>query len=150
MRPTKKWLAPATASSSVAVQPRVVGRDLVRRPELVVRGQHEQLRARVVSDRVVRGLGAETQRRRDPDPTRDARVVDGERHVGAERPADERERSGGARARRRGRSGFDRGEDVERFVRPFGVGALAVLDAPEVEAQARDAVARQGFEQAPR
>ena len=48
VRPTKKWLAPATISMRVDVHVARLGRDLRGRAELVVRGEHEQLRPRVV------------------------------------------------------------------------------------------------------
>ena len=133
MRPTKKWLAPAITSTSVAFHS--LGRLDHRRglAELVVLTEHQLLRARVGGDRAE--VGREAQRRRDREPARQALVVGRERHVGAERPAREQERFVAARAR--SRHGVERRLHVEELAAAVVVRARAPLDAPEVEPQTR-------------
>ena len=85
VRPTKKWLAPAITSISVAFQS--LGRlDHRRRlAELVVLSEHEQLRARVGGDRAEVGARTAAAARSRATP-RAAASCGRERHVGAERP----------------------------------------------------------------
>ena len=79
------------------------------------------------------------------DPAVDPRVGDRQRHVGAERPADERDRHRRAPSRERV---VERGDARRRgSVAPVAVAARAALDAAEVEAQAAVAGRGQRLEQ---
>ena len=145
VRPTKKWLAPATSRCASSSTSRGLGLDLVRR-----RGTRRARRARAASGagrrrprRTRLRAGSAAAARSPTQPAIRASSI-AERHVGAERPADDA--SGVRRGRRRPRR-VERGDDVERLVATFAVLALAGLDAAEVEAQARDPAGGQGLEQ---
>ena len=74
VRPTKKWLAPGTiATRRVRSTSRRLGCDLGGRAELVVLGEHELLRPRVVARRVERRGGSAAAARSRPSPRRGGR-----------------------------------------------------------------------------
>ena len=112
----------------------VVGRLDHRRgvAELVVLAEHEQLRARVVRDRVE--VGCEAQRRRDRQPAGQAVVVGREGHVGAERPSREHERLVAGRAVGQRCRAPPARRGARRALRRA---RRCSFDAPEVEAQTR-------------
>ena len=114
VRPTKKWLAPGDDLGR-ALRP---ARDLALARRRA-RGTRRAARAPGASGagRAPRPSNARPKRSGGamPDPPVDARVVDRQRHVGAERPADERERH---RRRRAAAAASSAARDVVRLVSP--------------------------------
>ena len=105
-----------------------------RRSHLVVLGEGQQLRACVAGDRRDVGHCRVAQRWSDRVPARDLLVADRERHVGAERPAGEHERS----ARLERRAERHRRGDVETLTFAGAPRTRAASDPTEVEPQRGD------------
>ena len=138
VRPTKKWLAPAITSISVAAQSSVASTTDAGSRNSSCCPSTSCFGRRVAGDRSE--VGRRKRKGGDRQPSGQPVVVGRQRHVGAERPAREHEREA---------SGISSAIAAtpactsSRSPRPSSSRPGALLDAPEVEPQARDPRRRQ-------